>query len=67
MKIPPVVAENIVSLYTRQHTTPEAVHNIVVTHKEINGSQRIEEIVKIYDRRGQIKEIGQQRKLDIMA
>lgn len=68
MKISPIATEMIVSQYTRNKVVgPDMIHNVVITHKEIGGNEKVEEISKIYDRSGKIREIDPSKKIDYEA
>lgn len=67
MKVSPVATEQVVSQYTRQVNLQDKVHNVVVTHKDVGGNEKVDEVTKIYDRGGKLKEIGQSKIIDIQA
>lgn len=67
MKVNPVATEMIVSQYNRQVMVGDQVHNIAVTHKDMGNSEKVEEVTRIYDRYGRVKEIHPSKNVDYMA
>lgn len=67
MKVTPIITDNIVSQYTRQINLSDQVHNIQITHKDYGRGEKIEEVVRIYDKKGQVKELGRNSTVDFYA